>query len=218
LTFIMSDAFYSTVWCLAYHVFWLSSRPIVIGREHTRRKGGFIIACTHQSPYEVPLLMRHAARRLDFLTTTEAFRRPLVRWLYKSMNAFPLDRSRRDPAAVRTALDRLRRGRVVALFPEGRLRRDADSVVHSRKLHRGVVRIARLAGVPIVPCVIVNSGAYSRAISWLPLRRVKYGIAFGPPIHAREDEDTMRQLIDSFVALHAEIGTRSLRVNSEGSS
>jgi 1-acyl-sn-glycerol-3-phosphate acyltransferase len=204
----MSDAFYSTVWYLACHVFWLSSRPIVIGREHTRRKGGFIIACTHQSPYDVPLLIRHTVRRLDFVTTTEAFRKPLVRWFYKSMNAFPLDRSRRDPSAVRTALDRLRRGRVVAIFPEGRLRRGADSVIHTRKLHEGVARIARLAGVTIVPCVIINSGAYSRPTSWLPLRRVKYCIAFGSPIDARDDEDTMRQLVGSLVGLHAEIGTR----------
>jgi 1-acyl-sn-glycerol-3-phosphate acyltransferase len=209
----MSDAFYSTVWYLANHVFWLSSRPIVIGREHTRRKGGFIVACTHHSPYDVPLLIRHAVRRLDFVTTTEACGKPLVRWFYKSMNAFPLDRSRRDPAAVRTALDRLRRGRVVAIFPEGRLRRDADSVLSTRKLDQGVARIARIAGVPIVPCVIVNSGAYSRASSWLPLRRVKYGIAYGQPIHPREDEDTMSLLVDSLVALHAEIRSR----DSEGS-
>src|SRR6266478_3541841 len=98
----MSDLFYSAVVSLGTHVFWLSSRPVVIGVEHTRRAGPFIVAATHESPFDVALLMRHAKRPLDFVTTTEAFANPMVRWFYGSLNAFPLDRSKRDPATVRT--------------------------------------------------------------------------------------------------------------------
>src|SRR5947209_18015130 len=118
----MSDLFYSTVRLLGCHVFWLSSRPVVIGVEHTRRRGGFIVAATHPGAYDVPLLVRHARRRLDFVTITEAVANPLVRWFYTLMNAFPLDRSKTDPIAVRKAVARLRQGRVIAIFPEGRLR------------------------------------------------------------------------------------------------
>src|SRR4051794_40364904 len=185
----MSDWFYTAVVTLGTHVFWLSSKPVVIGLEHTRGKGAFIIASTHQSPYDVALLMRHAVRHLDFVSTTEVFANPLLRWFYGSLNAFPLDRSKRDPATVRPILTRLERGRVVALFPEGRLRPGADSVVHTRQIRRGVGGIARMARVPIVPCAIINSVAYSRAASWLPIGRVKYGIAFGPPILPADDDE-----------------------------
>jgi 1-acyl-sn-glycerol-3-phosphate acyltransferase len=205
----MGDRFYSTFLFFSRHVFWLSSRPIVIGVEHTRHGGAFIVAATHQSPYDVPLMIRHAGRRLDFISTTEAFAHPMVRWFYQSFNAFPLDRSKRDAAAVRTVFSRLRRGRVVAMFPEGRLRTGADSVVHTRHIRRGVARIARTAGAPIVPCVILNAAAYARLSNWLPIRRVRYGIAFGSPIEPRGSrEEIETRLIDAFVELHGQLQQR----------
>ncbi len=178
----MSDLFYDALWYSGYHAFWLSSSPTVIGAEHTRRPGAYILAANHGSPYDIPLLMRHARRRLDFVSVTEVFQNRFVAWLYGSMNAFPLDRSRPDAPTVRTLLDRLARGRVVCMFPEGRLRRGAESVIHTRQIKPGIGRIAQLANVPIIPCVIINSAAYSRFTSWLPIRRTRYGIIFGAPI------------------------------------
>src|SRR5687768_3967063 len=117
----MGDFYYNVVWYTFNHAFWASSRPIVIGRENTRREGAFIIAANHESPYDVALMIRHAVRKLDFVTVTEAFRNPLVKWFYTGMNTIPLDRSRPDAPALRKILERLKRGRAVAIFPEGRL-------------------------------------------------------------------------------------------------
>jgi 1-acyl-sn-glycerol-3-phosphate acyltransferase len=206
----MSDLFYDTLWYLGIHVFWLSSSPTVIGAEHTRREGPFILAANHQSPYDIPLLMRHSARRLDFVSIVEVFQNPFVAWLYGSMNAFPLDRNRPDAPTVRILLDRLKRGRAVCMFPEGRLRRGPDSVIHTRHIKPGIGRIAQLANVPILPCVIVNSPAYSKFRSWLPLRRTRYGIIFGPPLQPSADpSETERQLVHCLVELHAELSRRS---------
>ena len=44
-----------------------SSRPLVLHPERARRDGAFILAANHTSPYDVPLLMRHTPRRLDFV-------------------------------------------------------------------------------------------------------------------------------------------------------
>ena len=182
---------------------------MVIGAEHTRRDGPFILAATHQSPYDIPLLMRHCARPLDFVSIVEVFKNPFVAWFYGSMNAFPLDRSRRDPATVRVILDRLSKGRAVAMFPEGGFRRGADSVVHSRRIKPGIGRLAQLAGVPVIPCVIVNSIAYSRVISWLPIGRTKYAIAFAAPLLPTDDPAALEvRLIDAFVDLHAMLTNR----------
>ena len=202
----MSDAFYDILYTLGYPAFWVSSSPTVLRAELTRRSGPFILAANHQSPYDIPLLMRHCAGRIDFVSIVEVFRNPFVAWLYGSMNAFPLDRSRPDPHTVRIVLDRLKRGRVVGMFPEGRFSRGQDSVVHSRRIRPGIGRIAQLANVPIVPCVLINSQAYSRFWSWLPFRHTRYGIAFGPAIEPSEDVDGVeRNLVDQFVALHTEL-------------
>lgn len=201
----MSDWFYSTIRAFGYPAFRCSGNPIAIGEQHANRDGPFLLACTHQSPYDIPLLMRHVRkRRLDFVSVVEVFRQPIVGWLYRSMNAFPLDRSRPDAPTVRVILDRLARGRVVAMFPEGRFRRGDDSVVVSRRIQPGIGRIARLANVPIVPCVITNSIAYSRFSSWLPLKRTRYKIIFGEAILPKGTADELEvTLIDAFVRLHA---------------
>ena len=190
---------------LGRHAFWVSSSPIVIGAEHTRRDGGYLLAAgNHQSPYDIPLLMRHCARNIDFLSISEVFSNAIVAWFYRSMNAFPLDRSRRDPATVLTIVRRLQRGRVLCMFPEGRFRRGGESVLQTRRIQSGIGRIAKIANVPIIPCVIVNSIAYSRFTSWLPIRRTRYGIAFGEPMPPLDDPAaTEANLVEEFLRLRA---------------
>ncbi len=125
----MSDTFYNLIRAIGTPIFWASARPTVIGLHHARLKGPFILAANHHSPYDVPLLIRHTPRKLDFVSIVEVFRNPFVAWFYGSMNAFPLDRSRPDSPTVRIILDRLERGRAVAMFPEGGFRKLEDSVV-----------------------------------------------------------------------------------------
>jgi 1-acyl-sn-glycerol-3-phosphate acyltransferase len=118
------------------------------------------------------------------------------------MNAFALDRGRRDPATVRTILDRLERGRVVGMFPEGRIRREDESVLNGHPFRPGVARIARLANVPIVPAAVSGVSAYAKPLSWLPLRRVRYGVIYGEPILPEGDEaEIERRLAEAFVRL-----------------
>lgn len=206
----MSDAFYNLVWYTCAPAFLVSGKPIVLGRQHVEREGAFILAANHQSPYDVPLLMLHVRRKIDFVSIVEVFRKPLVGWFYGSLNAFPLDRGRADSKTVRIILDRLARGRVVGMFAEGRFRKGQDSVVHSRQIKRGIGRIAQLANVPIVPCVIVGSERYAKPKSWLPLRRTRYGIAFGEAIEPTGDETEIEvRLVDQFVSLHQQLSEQS---------
>ena len=198
------DTFYDLIWPLGAHVFWATGRPTVLGAHHTRRRGGFLLAATHSCPYDVPLLMCHAARDLDFVSSTEVFANPMVARFYGGLNAFPHDRGRPDPAAARTILARLRAGRAVAIFPEGGFRKGPASVLHTRRLRPSVARLAAMAGAPIVPAVLAGAERYARPAAWLPLRRTRYGVAFGPPLRPTADPaaDT-RRLVGEFVRLHA---------------
>jgi 1-acyl-sn-glycerol-3-phosphate acyltransferase len=203
----MGDWFYRFVVRTGRFPFWVSSRPVVLHAKRAPRNGPFILAANHTSPYDVPLLMRHTPRRLDFVSITEVFRNPAVAWFFTCMNAFPLDRSRRDSPTVRTILDRLSRGRVVAMFPEGRIVGEAESVVHGAPFRPGVARIAKLAGVPVVPVVIWGSRAYARFASWLPLKRTRYGVIYGEAIEPHDEEPTERALADAYRALYEELRT-----------
>lgn len=183
----MGDGFYNFLWYAGYHAFWASSSPVVINADVTRRRGAYLLASNHTSPYDIPLLMRHTARNLDFVSIVEVFRRPIVGWFYGSMNAFPLDRSKPDSPTVRIIIDRLARGRVVTMFPEGGFRRGEQAVTHGGQIRPGIGRIAQLADVPILPVVVVDSGLYAQPIHWLPIRRTRYGIAYGEPLTLRAD-------------------------------
>jgi 1-acyl-sn-glycerol-3-phosphate acyltransferase len=187
---VMSDLFYNLVWTAGWPVFWLTSEPTVIGVHHTARRDGFIVAANHRSPFDVPLLMRHTHRPLDFVSITEVFAVPVVGWFYGHMNAFPLDRSRRDSLTVRIILDRLARGRVVAMFPEGRIRRPGETVFDGAPLRSGVGRLAAMAGVPVVPAVLINTPAYLQWQNWLPINTIRYGIAYGRPLWPRKELET----------------------------
>jgi 1-acyl-sn-glycerol-3-phosphate acyltransferase len=178
----MSDVLYSfirTTWNVPFLV---SRNATVIGREHSATPGPFILAASHASPYDIPLLISHTRRRIDFVTTTEACANPVIGWFFQAMNAFPLERRRADPATVRVLLERLSRDRAVAIFPEGRIRSGADAVVNGGGVVPGLGRTVLLAQVPVVPCVLVGTAVYSKPASWLPLKRARYGIAYGEPI------------------------------------
>lgn len=205
----MGDLFYKFVRAVGRRAFWVSSSPVVLGLEHIPTDGRCILACNHTSPYDVPILIRHLERLVDFVSITEVFRKPLVGWFYGSLNAFPLDRSRPDAPTVRTILSRLERGRLVGMFPEGGFRRGEASVVHGRKIRAGVGRIAVLSGAPVVPVIIVNSGAYMRIGAWLPRRKVRYGVMFGPPIPAElEAAEIERRLVEAMVRMYGELAPK----------
>jgi 1-acyl-sn-glycerol-3-phosphate acyltransferase len=185
----VKDWFYFLVYAIGVGPMWLSSRPVVLHRQRTRRKGAFILAANHLSPYDVACLIKETPRVLHFVSVTELFQHPLSRWFLSNMGAFPLDRWRPDSGTVRIILDRLAAGRAVGMFPEGSIRDEQTSVFNGGRLKPGVARIARMAGVPIIPTVILGARGYHRALNWLPLKRTRYGINYGEPIVLQDDSE-----------------------------
>ena len=207
----VSDWFYNLVWCVGSPAFAISATPVVLHRERARREGAYILAANHLSPYDVPCLIRETPRVLDFVSIREAFENRLVGWFYGKMGVFPLDRGRVDTAATRTILARLRRGRVIAMFPEGQIRSEEKSVLTGGPIRRGVLPLARIANVPIIPCVIVGTRAYHNFRSWLPLRRTIYGINYGKALAPSSGDENSaaleEQLREAYRHLYAELQT-----------
>lgn len=208
----MSDVYYNVVHAVGSAIFWGTSRPTILHRDRVNRPGAFILASTHLSPFDVPLLVRHAPRKLDFVSIVEVFRNPFVAWFYGSMNAFPLDRSKPDSPTVRIILDRLARGRVVAMFPEGNIRRLEDSVLNGGRMRPGAARLAQMANVPVLPAVVLNSEVYKKISAWLPFRHIRYGVIYGEPILIQTDLEKTEaakileaELKAAFIQLHREL-------------
>jgi 1-acyl-sn-glycerol-3-phosphate acyltransferase len=178
----LSDWFYKLVYAIGWPAFFVNGRPTILHRERAKRKGAYILAPTHFSEYDVALLIKETPRVLDFVSIVEVFRNPLAAWFLGSMGAFPLDRWKPDSPTVRIILDRLRRARVVVMFPEGTVRTEETSVLNGGSIKPGVGRIAQMTRTPIIPCVVLGSAAYRRLSAWMPLKRTRYAINYGEPI------------------------------------
>ncbi len=214
----MSTLAYKVVRALGYPCFFVSSRVKVLHRDRARRGGGYLLAPTHMSPYDIPCLMRVAPRDLDFLSIVEFYERPWTTRLFRVTNVLFCNRAKPDPVVTRQILSRLAKGRVVTMFPEGHIRAEGKSVVVGNPFRPGVVRLAQMARVPIIPCVILDTSQYKKFSAWLPVRRTKYGVAFGEPIDVPSGEDpadkrsdALERLKQSYLELYKELCTAMKR-------
>jgi len=154
----------------------------VVRRENANRDGGFLLATNHISHFDPFIISSVVRRKIDWMAMAEFFPLPLLGFLLRAVDAFPADRNRADRRTIRTAIERLKDGRIVGLFPEGGIRDGARSLLEGAPLRPGASTLAHLAGVPILPCVILGSDRLYSKKRWLPLRRTPIWIAFGNPI------------------------------------
>ena len=93
----------------------------VSGLEHLPREGPLIVAGNHVDLIDGPLLAMAASsvRYMHFLGKAELFSIPILGWYLKRAGAIALDRHHGGVAAMRAAIDVLRRGGCLGLFPEG---------------------------------------------------------------------------------------------------
>ena len=81
--------------------------------------GPWILACNHLSHFDPPLIAGAFRRPLDFLAMRELFRPAWFGFLLRSINVIPVGRRQADTTALKVALQRLKKGRIVCVFPEG---------------------------------------------------------------------------------------------------
>ncbi len=193
-------------------LFGYAARIQVVGAANAARDGGFLLVANHISHFDPFIISAVIRRKIDWMTMAEFFPVPLVGLLLRAVDAFPADRSRADRKTIRTAIERVSDGRIVGLFPEGGIRNGTCSVLEGAPLRPGAATLGQLAGVPVLPCVIVGSDRLYSMKNWLPVRHTPIWIAFGDPISyfpelkkADARERIERQLNLAFKNLYAEL-------------
>jgi 1-acyl-sn-glycerol-3-phosphate acyltransferase len=182
-------------------------------RERSAAAGPWILAANHISHFDPPLLSLAARRKVDWMAMAELFSRGWAAAWLRSVGAFPVNRSRADRATVRTALERLGRGHLIGLFPEGGIRDGARSALGGAALRSGIGALAQLSGVAVVPCVILGSDRLYCPRRWLPLRRAPIWIAFGEAISCAGKDRRSRVEFEAAIARKLRVLARELRAS-----
>lgn len=116
-------------------------------------QGPALVVANHLSGLD-PLMMIAACKRpVHFIIATEEYNRFGLNWLFQLAECIPVDRSSRDDSAFQAALAALHDGKVVGLFPTGKIHLPEHGSV---RLKRGVARLSRLSGAPVYPMHITN--------------------------------------------------------------
>lgn len=154
----------------------------VYGLENIPRSGGVLMASNHASYLDPPLVGSPIkSRMVRFMARDTLFKNRVISWIYYNIGVVPLSRDRGDVGAIKLAIQMLKSGQCVALFPEGT--RTLDGNLQPAK--NGIGFLIYKAGVPVVPVYIAGSyesfpkGAKS-------IRRHPISIHYGKPIPQEE--------------------------------
>jgi 1-acyl-sn-glycerol-3-phosphate acyltransferase len=193
-------------------LFGSAARVHVVRVENANREGGFLLAANHISHFDPFIISAVVRRKIDWLAMAEFFSWPIVGLFLRAVDAFPAARDRADRRTIRTAIERLKAGRIVGVFPEGGIRAGARSLFEGAPLRRGAAALAQIAQVPVLPCVILGSDRLYDPRRWLSLRRTPVWIAFGDPVPCRGDLKKMnararieQEITTAFQKLYAEL-------------
>ena len=148
------------------------------GRENVPRTGPLVICPNHIATIDPPLVPAFIPRNDSWsMAKSEWFRKPgFQRWLFTEYHAFPVVRHTADRGALKRAMDILRAGHALVIYPEG-TRIEAPGLAQAEP---GAAFLAMKLDAPVLPVAIVGTrGVIPRGRIWP--RRVQVSMTCGRP-------------------------------------
>lgn len=155
----------------------------VYGVQNVPKSGGVIIASNHASYLDPPAIgaSSRRMRMTHFMARDTLFKKPFMNWFLHAVGVIPLNRERGgDLKAMKTAIQLLKDGACVALFPEGT--RTPDGNLQEPK--SGVGFLVAKGESPIVPVYV--HGSYEAMGKGRKLQRHPVHVVFGKLITQEE--------------------------------
>ena len=170
------------------------------GGQFLPATGGGLIVCNHLSYVDAVVLQIASPRPLRFVAFAGFARSPTVRFLFRALGVIPVAPDK-PMKGIRTAIDAIKDGELVCVFPEGAISRTGQLMY----LQRGFETIARSAHASVYPAVIdglwgsVFSFAGNKYLWKSPrLMPTHVFVLFGRPIPTAQADvaTTRRALLD----------------------
>ena len=148
----------------------------VIGAENIPADEPLLVISNHTSLADPPVIRSFFPGRITYIAKEGFSRKPFTRWLFSALGAVFLNKDDGDLAAMRLALNELKSGHSVGIFPEGHRYFDQKM----GEFHEGAAFIAYKARVRVLPVAVVNTANFLRLFK----RNIR--LVVGEPIPAPE--------------------------------
>jgi 1-acyl-sn-glycerol-3-phosphate acyltransferase len=153
--------------------------------------GGGILVCNHTSSLDPVLLQAAVPRVITWMMAKEYDRFP-IRWFFRAIEPILVERSGRDMAATRAALRALKDGKILGLFPEGKI----ETTHRLLEFQTGVALLALKSGAPVYPAYLDGTQRCTGMIEGL-LKPHQVTLAFGPPVDLETNGEEGREALES---------------------
>jgi 1-acyl-sn-glycerol-3-phosphate acyltransferase len=132
--------------------------PVSVEGMEKLPASGVLLCPNHASNWDPILVALKLPKnyRLHIMAKEELFRNPLVGWILRKVGAFPVRRGNTDIQSVKTAMQAIRDGDNLLIFPEGTTIRNGVGYVDGLPphAHGGVAMIGVRTGATLVPVFV----------------------------------------------------------------
>jgi 1-acyl-sn-glycerol-3-phosphate acyltransferase len=171
----VSNAAYAILWLLVNAIGRLLFGYRSVGGEHVP-DGGVLIAANHASYVDIPFTGAGLRRRMWYLGRQDLFL-PVLRPILRAFGWIPIRQDRVDRNGFGTAVNLIREGKIVVIYPEGTRTPDG----HLRPGRPGIGMIVAETGCPVVPAYLSGTrDVLPIGARWIALKPVR--VTFGAPI------------------------------------
>jgi 1-acyl-sn-glycerol-3-phosphate acyltransferase len=139
--------------------------------------GAAILVSNHTSGLDPLLLQSCCSRLIIWMMAKEYYDLKPLTWIFRTVEAIPVERSGRDMAATRSALRALKDGRVLGVFPEGKIELSRELL----PFQTGVALMAIKARVPVYPVYLDGTQRTKEMVPALLVPN-RATVRFGPAV------------------------------------
>jgi len=167
----------------------------IIGAENVPEQGPVVLCCNHTSNWDPPFLGSALSRKVNYMAKAELFNIPVFGWIIRQVGAFPVKRGGVSKESIKLAIQLLRDGQILGVFPEGS-RSNAGGMGK-----KGAASLALKSGATVVPAAIVGGYKLFRKTSVIygkPLDLSEYAGGSSEQLEAATDKilSVIRQMIE----------------------
>jgi 1-acyl-sn-glycerol-3-phosphate acyltransferase len=161
---------------------------VMTGTDRIPRSGGAVLASNHVSYLDfifAGLAARDSKRFVRFMAKEAVFTNRLSGPLMRGMRHIPVDRDA-GMASFRAALQALKDGEVIGVFPEATISRSYTV----KEIKSGAIRLAQATGTPLIPVAVWGGQRFfTKGSPRSIVRHRPVSISVGEPMHPTRGDD-----------------------------